>query len=296
MPIIRLGIAWDATDSKKAETLTMFGTKGLLNRLFEKTSNKGERETGLRSPLLRWVSAKSLLGPDKLLRLGTPYGGWIIPGESGLSSDSVCYSAGAGEDISFDCAIAETFHCHVRIIDPTPRAIAHFDNLRRAVNAGERFPINGSEIESYTITLADLEKLSLIPVGLANRDTELKFFFPKNPMHVSCSILNLQKTENYFVAQCHRLTSIMNQAGDASVDLLKMDIEGGEYGVIEDLLSTNMLPRVLLVEFDEVHSPLDSEAGDRIKAHIDMLTEAGMKCVAVDGSNATFVRERLLSR
>ena len=38
----------------------------------------------------------------ELERLGTDYGGWIVPQNMHLSSDSVMYSAGVGEDISFD--------------------------------------------------------------------------------------------------------------------------------------------------------------------------------------------------
>jgi hypothetical protein len=43
----------------------------------------------------------------------------------------MCYSAGVGEDISFDCALVERFHCQVRVIDSTPRAIRHFNNLEK---------------------------------------------------------------------------------------------------------------------------------------------------------------------
>jgi FkbM family methyltransferase len=204
----------------------------------------------------------------------------------------MCYSAGAGEDISFDCALVERFHCQVRIIDPTPRAIDHFNRLSHAVKCGAMFPINNSESDYYGITAEGLKRLQFLPVGLADRDAELKFFFPKNPLHVSCSTVNLQKTDQYFTAKCHRLASIMKQQGDASIDLLKIDIEGAEYAVIRDMIASNILPRLLLIEFDEVHTPLDSDAGSRIQLHIDALTRAGLMCIAVEGSNASFVHAR----
>lgn len=62
------------------------------------------------------VDRTALFVSNKLLRLGTTYGGWIIPVDAGLTADSVCYCAGAGEDISFDCALVEWFHCQVRVI------------------------------------------------------------------------------------------------------------------------------------------------------------------------------------
>ncbi|HEU5408919.1 MAG TPA: FkbM family methyltransferase [Nitrospira sp.] len=232
----------------------------------------------------------TLFSGEDLLRLGTAYGGWLIPTDAGLTSDSMCYSVGAGEDISFDCALVERFHCQVRVIDPTPRAIQHFNCLEKAVKGGERFPVNNSKEDYYSIAAENIERLRFLPIGLADQDTELKFYLPKDPAHVSCSTVNLQKTEEYFTAQCFRLKSIMQQQGDASIDLLKIDIEGAEYGVIRDMIVSNLLPRLLLIEFDEAHTPLDGNAGARIKSHIDDLVRAGMTCIAVEGSNASFIR------
>lgn len=82
----------------------------------------------------------------------------------------------------------------------------------------------------------------------------------------------------------------MLQQGDNHIDLLKMDIEGGEYVVISDLVDSGILPQLLLIEFDETHTPLDTNAAARIAESIQRLTRAGMTCVAVEGSNATFVR------
>ena len=268
----------------------------IFNRIFGRSRKDFDNRAPTVSPLFQFVDPDRLLPAEKLLRLGTPYGGWIIPQDSGITADSVCYSAGAGEDISFDCALAERFHCRVRIIDPTPRAIEHFEQLRQAVGAGRRFPINNSDVDYYSITPADIERLTFVPVGLADEDVEKNFYLPRNPAHVSCSMVNLQKTEEFFTAQCERLPSIMSKMGDRSIDLLKMDIEGGEYRVLRDLVDVGNMPKLLLVEFDEAHTPLDSDAPSRIKEHIDMLVQAGMNCIAIEGSNATFMRTAEISR
>lgn len=246
------------------------------------------REEG-KSPLLSYVDRAALVPRNELLRLGTAYGGWLIPIDAKLTRDSICYSAGAGEDISFDCALVERFHCQVRIIDPTPRAIQHYSSLENAVESGKRFPVNNSKEDYYSITVQDFERLRFLPVGLADQDTELKFYLPKNPAHVSCSIVNLQKTEEYFTASCRRLATIMQQQGDDSIDLLKIDIEGAEYAVIRDMIASSILPRLLLVEFDEAHTPLDGGASSRIQQHINALERAGLICIAVEGSNASFI-------
>lgn len=259
-----------------------------FNRLFGRQPDKMVTS----SPLLKYVDPASLFPASKLLRLGTDYGGWLIPLNAELTYADTCYLAGAGEDISFDCALAQRFHCKVRIVDPTPRAVRHFQDLQNAIREGRRFPINNSESEFYDINSADFANLNFLPVGLFDSDVELKFYLPKNPSHVSCSTVNLQKTEEYFTAQCYRLSTLMAQKGDSKIDLLKMDIEGAEYAVIRDLVKSSLLPRILLIEFDEAHTPLDDEAGSRIGDHIRQLVQVGMRCIAVDGCNATFVRTR----
>ena len=242
------------------------------------------------APLRSHVDPSGLLPSQRLRRLGTVYGGWIIPADHGLTAESLCYCVGAGEDISFECALVEQYQCRVRIIDPTPRAVQHFKDLEQAVRSGKRFPVNNSQVDFYSITGAHIDRLQILPVGLAGTDAELKFYLPQNPMHVSCSVMNLQKTDQYFTAPCLRLSSIMRQQGDSSIDMLKIDIEGAEYGVIEDLVMSSSLPRLLLIEFDEAHTPLDAKAPERIRQHIGLLVRAGMRCVAIEGSNASFVK------
>jgi FkbM family methyltransferase len=242
-------------------------------------------------PLSSRIDPEMLLPAEALMRLGSAYGGWILPRKSGLGPSSLCYLVGAGEDISFDCALVRTYGCTVRIVDPTPRAIRHFAELSQTVADRRRFPINNSTTDHYDVTADDLVRMRYLPVGLADRDVEMKFYLPKNPSHVSCSTVNLQKTDQWFVAQCYRLSTLMSQQGDVAIDLLKMDIEGGEYAVIRDLVTSGEMPRLLLIEFDEASSLPDRTAQQRIDSHVELLIDAGMRCVAVDGCNATFAKE-----
>jgi FkbM family methyltransferase len=264
----------------------------MISKLFAMLGSRSRNTDGAikDSPLRRYVDSRFLLPSASLVRLGTSYGGWLIPAAPGLTGESVCYLAGAGEDISFDCALAQRFHCNIRVIDPTPRAVQHFMDLKKALKEGRRFPINNSQSEFYEITATDLARMKFLPIGLADQDADLKFYLPKNSSHVSCSTVNLQKTKDFFTAKCHRLRTVMAQQSDEVVDLIKMDIEGAEYSVIRDILASGLLPRILLIEFDEAHTPLDSDAGSRIADHVRQLAQAGMRCIAVEGSNATFVR------
>jgi FkbM family methyltransferase len=178
------------------------------------------------------------------------------------------------------------YPCRIHIFDPTPRAIAHFDQLAKATDVGQPFCVNSNPEEIYSITPAVLRRMKFHPWGLAGEDGEQKFYSPANPAHVSCSILNLQKTASYFTAPCLRLKSIAEKMGGAR--LLKMDIEGAEYAVIHDMIATNMLPEILLVEFDERYNALDENAGQRIADSIKLLEEFGMRHIFMDGANAVF--------
>ena len=58
------------------------------------------------------------------VRFGSGYGGWHVPAGV-LSSNSVVYSAGVGEDASFDLELIRAIGCDVWAFDPTPRAIEY---------------------------------------------------------------------------------------------------------------------------------------------------------------------------
>lgn len=115
---------------------------------------------------------------------------------------------------------------------------------------------------------------------------------PENPAHVSCSIVNLQQTKDYFIAQCRRVETICENLSHNKPALIKLDVEGAEYQIIQDLIASNYLPRLLMVEFDEIHTPLDSDAFNRIDNTIDLLEKHGMQCIYMDGANLTFIKVR----
>ena len=48
-------------------------------------------------------------------RLGTNYGGWYVPKNMELNENSIIYSGGVGEDISFDIKIQEKYKCNIYI-------------------------------------------------------------------------------------------------------------------------------------------------------------------------------------
>lgn len=199
---------------------------------------------------------------------------WVIP-DNLINRNSVIYSAGAGEDISFDVALVNRFGATIHIFDPTPRAMSHYE-----------LQIYKPEIKSIAT------KLDFHAFGVWNECTKLKFYAPNNPSHVSHSILNLQKTKDYFEAEVKDLQSIMNDLGHTSIDLLKIDIEGAEYKVIQSIIDNNIEVKVICVEFDEAFNPMDANFKGRIRESINSLIKIGYILVHVDHpGNYTLVKE-----
>lgn len=228
--------------------------------------------------------------------IGTEYGGWTIP-QNALNESSVCYLAGAGEDISFDTGIAEKYGCRVFIFDPTPKAIRHFEILKMNAARGAPTPINNDSSLFYDISLNGFSRLTFCDVGLWDKEAVLKFYVPKNPEHASHSILNLQKTKNYIEAKVDRLLNIMNRFGHSSIDLLKLDIDGAEYKVIESMIEDRLLIQMICVEYDEAHSPLDAGFLSRIKKSLRSLLDYGYVIVASNEScNYTLIRKEFLKQ
>jgi len=222
---------------------------------------------------------RSLLGRDPttqrkiesradLEKLGTAYGGWIVPIRL-LDRSAICYCFGVGEDISFDLALIDRFGCSVYAYDPTPRAIQH--------------------IQQYA---QDYPSYHFETLGVWDEARTLRFYAPQNPKHVSHSALNLQGTDSCFEAQCKSLAQLMAQNGHSRIDLLKLDIEGAEYRVIDSILDGDLDVSILCVEYDEAHNPLDRNYNKRIANSIRHLEASHYRIVAVDGKcNYTLVKQ-----
>lgn len=199
-------------------------------------------------------------GRDDLEKIGSGYGGWVVP-TGVLHESSICYCAGVGEDVSFDLGLISRFGCRVWGIDPTPRSAAYVAE-----------------------TISDA-RFHFVPEGLWSKDSVQRFYEPANPSHVSHSIVNLQRTENFFEARCRRLSQIASANGHAHIDLLKLDIEGAEYDVLRTLHEDAFYPTIIAVEFDQPTSL--AEIGTASRA----LKTAGYRLVSIDRWNYTFVRD-----
>lgn len=159
---------------------------------------------------------------------GSDYGGfYVIPDL--LSPASIVYSFGIGQDISFDKQIIAAHQCLVAGFDPTPKSIDWIEQQ-------------------------DLPKqFQFYPFGLGVRTEEVKFHLPKNKEHVSGSIFDhgLVSDDDYVAVPLKSFADILIETGHTHIDVLKMDIEGSEYVVIDSILNAGIQIKQLLLETHE---------------------------------------------
>jgi FkbM family methyltransferase len=194
------------------------------------------------------------------LRLGNEGACWCVC-PLGLSTTSVVYSFGVGEDISFDLALLHRFGLQVHAFDPTPRSIQW--------------------LQSQTMP----QEFVFHPYGVAGFDGTCVFLPPENSAHVSHTIVPRKSPRPAIEVPMHRLGTIMNLLGHEQIDLLKMDIEGAEYGVIADLLACHIPVKQLLVEF---HHRWPEVGIEKTRQAIRSLNQAGFRIFYVSPSGEEY--------
>lgn len=216
------------------------------------------------------IIAKAALGKELLIkpdlicekeRFGSDYGGWDIVVQN-LNSNSVVYSFGVGEDASFDIGLIERYGLVIHAFDPTPKSI---EWVKR-----QGFS-NNFAMHNY---------------GIAAIDGNILFNPPDNPDHVSHTILDRPSTKARAISvPVKKLITIMQELGHAHIDIIKMDIEGAEYDVIEDIYKSNIRPEQILVEF---HHRFPGIGIKKTKEAVDRIKSMGYGLFSVSATNEEY--------
>ncbi len=199
---------------------------------------------------------------------GNKYADWTFcPNE--INEDSILYSFGVGEDISFDLQMIESFRVHVHAFDPSPDSIRWMENQK----------VPG--------------KFHFYPFGLAHEDGNVSFTEPADPGLRSLRMtdpgqqdVQMETTHNL---QVHRLPTILGKLGHDRIDILKMDIESAEYKVITDIISSPVPILQVLIEF---HHRFENIGIQQTKKAIASLNAAGYMIfnVAASGEEISFIK------
>lgn len=194
-------------------------------------------------------------------RVGSDYGGWSVV-LSEINAKSIIYSFGVGEDVSFDVELINRFDLVVHAFDPTPKSIKWIAEQ----NMGSNFIMHN--------------------YGIASVDGYVDFNPPENLQHVSYTMLDRPSTsERAMSLPVKKLASIMAELGHKKIDILKLDVEGAEYDVIDDLYASKIYPGQILVEF---HHRFPGVGAAKTKNAINRIKLMGYKLFCISKSNEEY--------
>ncbi len=238
----------------------------------------------IRKPLVQVNPAEGMI------RLGSAYGGWDFLDRDYLHGSTIV-SAGLGVDASFDVEFARRYGATILLVDPTPKAIAHYRDL--VAKAGE--PATQSYIAgghqpmgAYPMDWTDGSQLKLAPYALWYEAGKMRFFMPSDSSHVSHSLINFQQgydaESEHIEVDAIRLSDLIEQQSFAQPALMKFDIEGAEIEVLQSMIDDNIKPKQLLIEYDELIIR-SRTAMQRVNGSIAMLEANGYVCRYYDGDS-----------
>ncbi|WP_198424759.1 FkbM family methyltransferase [Spirosoma endbachense] len=231
-----------------------------------------------------------------LVHIGSRFHGYHLP-EHFLTSESICYCVGAGEDISFDTELKAIFDAQVFIFDPTPEGINHFQKVKDYTQNDQSLTIHNKPPHNkapftYRLTADQVNAITYVPIGVWDQKTTLRFFAPQKENYVSHSVFLFKDSNEFIEAPVDRLSNLMAMLGHTAVDVVKLEIEGAEYTVIDTIVQDKLDIKAILVEFDEVHNATDKAYHFRIKKSCSQLKKAGYVLVhSTESLKRTFIRK-----
>jgi FkbM family methyltransferase len=154
-------------------------------------------------------------------RLGTWIDGgkWVCNPHK-LDKKCVAYGFGAGKEISFEEQLARDYGCDAHVFDPSPTSRRIFERYEKRQTLGKG-------------------TLTFHPIGLG----------PVSDDPARATDLVLEKVH----CKVQTLSQLTNRLGHTRIDLLKMDIEGSEWSVLDDIFAQGLLKKLdvhqLQIEF-----------------------------------------------
>jgi len=227
-----------------------------------------------------------------LVHVGSEYHGYHIPANF-LNKNSICYCVGAGDDISFDTELKILYDSDIFIFDPTPASKDHFLKLKDSIKKSEPPPrVHGDPSFTYRISLEQLNEIKFIEQGVWTEKTLLKFHDPGIDGYVSQSVYLFKDSKRIMELPVDRLSNIMKSLNHEQIDLIKIEIEGAEYSVIDTIVQDKLNVKMILVEFDEIYHAKGYAYLLRIKKTCSQLKKAGFVLThSTSKLKRTFIRK-----
>lgn len=176
-----------------------------------------------------------------------------------LGKRSIVYSLGVGDSIDFDMDLIHRYSLTVHAFDPTPYSEEWV--------AGLELPAN----------------FVFHPWAAAAENGSLRLYRRINKRGRKSSVMwtaeNVAGDDADFIdVPACTIPSMMQKLGHERIDVLKIDIEGAEYGILDGFDKNSFLPVQLLVEF---HHRFPGIGKHRTAASIEKLRKLGYEIFSI---------------
>ena len=204
------------------------------------------------------LPTESLAG---LQPLGSDYGYWVVPVDW-IDSSWTCYCVGAGGDITFERELLARYSPTVRSFEPDEDYVGRI----------EISPEHAARFSAYQMAITPANG----PIRMQRTHI---------PGSRSLSPVHLYDTEDYVEVPGRSLRSLMEEFGDDRVELLKVDVEGGEYDLVPTLDLAAMGVRVFCIQLHHTGTVRDA------RSLVEGIRDQGFRYVNYDEAvRLTFVR------
>lgn len=179
----------------------------------------------------------------------------------------IVYSGGAGKHITFETTLIEQYQATVYLFDPSPTGI--------------------QTISRHSL----MKELHFYPVALSGEDGKLTMFTPVRPEEGSYTMDVQQTGQSTISFPCRKISSLMEEYGHKRIDILKLDIEGFEYDVLNSILNDKIEVSQICVEFHHFFKTISKKQTEKM---IKRLKEAGYILYHKHELDYSFCHKRLL--
>ena len=136
-------------------------------------------------------------------------------------------------------------------------------------------------------------KIEFLQLRLSNSAGKVKFSYPPGPEEISFT-LKREAEDKYVVFTTTTLIELMKRYNHDHIDLLKMDIEGFEYGIIKQIYKNKIPIKQICLEFH--HWMLPGISKWSTISSILKLAKIGYCVVNIRAWDYTFVHKSLLRK
>jgi len=176
-----------------------------------------------------------------------------------LGPQSIVYSLGVGDSIDLDIDLIHRYSLTVHAFDPTPYSLEWVEGLELP------------------------ENFRFHPWAAAGEDGSLRLFRRVNKRGKKSGVMWTAEGDagddtDFIDAPAYTIRSMMEKLGHERIDVLKIDVEGAEYEILDGLRAADKLPTQLLVEF---HHRFPGIGKQRTAATIEHLQKLGYRIFAI---------------